>query len=120
MKLQDELLELHARFRMTVIMVSHDAAEICRLAGRVLLLEAGAVVKRGAPSDLFARASGGAFTIEGEISSVDKSDSGLLVLVASGGNVVRVELTEKEGSDLHVGMRVALTSELLHPRIVKL
>ncbi len=120
-KLQDELLELHARFRMTVIMVSHDVAEICRLAGRVLSLEAGAVVHRGVPSDLFAASSGGAFTIEGEISALVKTGAGgILVSVVAGANIVRVEVTEKEGSDLRVGKRVAVTSELLNSRIVKL
>jgi molybdate transport system ATP-binding protein len=43
-KLQDELLMLHKRFKTTTIIVSHDEAEITKLASRRLYLENGLLI----------------------------------------------------------------------------
>jgi molybdate transport system ATP-binding protein len=44
LKLQEELLTLHQEFQTTTIMISHDVAEIYRLADRVLVLDEGRIV----------------------------------------------------------------------------
>jgi molybdate transport system ATP-binding protein len=45
LKLQEELLILHKEFKTTTIMISHDVAEIYRLADRVLVLENGEIIE---------------------------------------------------------------------------
>ncbi|WP_245258322.1 ABC transporter ATP-binding protein [Rhodopseudomonas palustris] len=55
-KLQDDLRELHARFGATTLLVSHDAAEILRLADRVIRLDHGKVAFDGAPAAAFGAA----------------------------------------------------------------
>jgi molybdate transport system ATP-binding protein len=49
--LQDALKRLHKAFGTTTIMVSHDTAEILRLADRVVRLENGRVVFDGGPAE---------------------------------------------------------------------
>ncbi|MRJ02490.1 MAG: ATP-binding cassette domain-containing protein [Epsilonproteobacteria bacterium] len=48
MKLQGEIERLHREFGTTTLMVSHDRGEIARLAGRVVEMERGRIVERGA------------------------------------------------------------------------
>ncbi len=45
--LQDEIAKLHKEFNLTTIMVSHDRAEIYKLANRVIKLEDGKVIENG-------------------------------------------------------------------------
>lgn len=53
LKLQDNLELLHDRFGFSVILVSHDLAEVCKLADNVWLMEDGKIIKRGSPSEVF-------------------------------------------------------------------
>jgi glycine betaine/proline transport system ATP-binding protein len=46
-KLQDELLELQARVKKTILFVSHDMDEALRLGDRITILEGGRIVQTG-------------------------------------------------------------------------
>lgn len=52
-RLQAELQEARRRFGTTMIIVSHDPAEVRRLADRVLVLEDGRVSRSGPPAEVF-------------------------------------------------------------------
>jgi molybdate transport system ATP-binding protein len=52
MRMHDFLLQVHRRFNLTTILVSHDAFEVARLADRVFLLENGLIAKMGKPKDV--------------------------------------------------------------------
>ena len=49
LRLQQVLAEAHRRYQLTTILVSHDPAEIARLADRVVELDLGQVVRVGPP-----------------------------------------------------------------------
>jgi osmoprotectant transport system ATP-binding protein len=49
---QDEFLQLHARLRKTVVLVTHDVAEAGRLADEIVLIDRGRVAQRGTLRDL--------------------------------------------------------------------
>lgn len=51
-RLQRLILDVHRRFKLTTICVSHSKQEIHRLADRVLLLEEGQIVADGNPEDV--------------------------------------------------------------------
>jgi molybdate transport system ATP-binding protein len=51
-KLQDYLLQVHAQFKLTTILVSHDISEVMKMSKRVLILENGRVEKDGAPGEV--------------------------------------------------------------------
>lgn len=53
LKLQTFIQRVHREYGLTTIMVSHDKAEVIRLANRVMILEAGKVVQSGTPEEVF-------------------------------------------------------------------
>ena len=50
--LQDEIARVHRELRTTVVFVTHDVDEALRLAGRVVVMNAGRVVQTGPPDEI--------------------------------------------------------------------
>ena len=53
-RLQGYLASLHQRYQLTVVLVTHDLAEIFRLADQVVELDAGKIIRQGTPGEVFA------------------------------------------------------------------
>ncbi|MDP3340895.1 choline ABC transporter ATP-binding protein [Frigidibacter sp.] len=53
-RLQDELLELQAKLKRTIIFVSHDLDEAFKLGNRIALMEGGRIVQIGTARDIIA------------------------------------------------------------------
>lgn len=53
-KLQDELLDLQARLRRTIIFVSHDLDEAFKIGNRIALMEGGRIVQCGTAREIIA------------------------------------------------------------------
>ena len=51
-KLQDELLQLQATLKKTIIFVSHDLEEALKIGNRITIMEGGRIVQSGAPEDI--------------------------------------------------------------------
>jgi glycine betaine/proline transport system ATP-binding protein len=51
-KLQDELLELQARVKKTIVFVSHDMDEALRLGDRITILQNGRIIQTGTAEDI--------------------------------------------------------------------
>lgn len=51
-KLQDELLELQAKLKKTILFVSHDLEEALKIGDRITIMEGGRIVQSGAPEDI--------------------------------------------------------------------
>jgi glycine betaine/proline transport system ATP-binding protein len=51
--LQDELLDLQAKLRRTIIFVSHDLDEAFKLGNRIAIMEGGRIVQCGTPREIF-------------------------------------------------------------------
>ncbi|KAB0679855.1 choline ABC transporter ATP-binding protein [Aureimonas leprariae] len=54
-RLQDELLELQARLRKTIVFVSHDLDEAFKLGNRIAIMEGGRIVQTGTAQDIVLR-----------------------------------------------------------------
>jgi glycine betaine/proline transport system ATP-binding protein len=54
-RLQDELLELQARLRKTIIFVSHDLDEALKLGSRIAIMEGGRIIQTGTPEAIVTR-----------------------------------------------------------------
>jgi len=54
-KLQDELLELQARLRKTIVFVSHDLDEALKLGDRISIMEGGRIIQTGTAEDIMLR-----------------------------------------------------------------
>jgi len=53
-RLQDELRDLQARLRKTILFVSHDLEEAFRLGDRIAIMEGGRIVQTGTPREIMA------------------------------------------------------------------
>ncbi len=53
-RLQDFILKLHQQYQFTLLVVTHDLAEIFRLADQVVELEEGKITRQGSPEEVFA------------------------------------------------------------------
>lgn len=51
-KLQDYVLQAHAEFNLTTILISHDLLEVVKMSRRVLVLENGQIAKDGRPEEV--------------------------------------------------------------------
>jgi glycine betaine/proline transport system ATP-binding protein len=54
-KLQDELLQLQAALKKTIIFVSHDLEEALKIGTHITIMEGGRIVQTGAPEDIVLR-----------------------------------------------------------------
>lgn len=54
-RLQDELLELQARLKKTIVFVSHDLDEALKLGSTVAIMEGGRIVQAGTPESIVTR-----------------------------------------------------------------
>lgn len=77
-KLQQDLLVLHQRFNTSILLVSHDAMEVTRMAEHVLELQHGQVVRETQPAEILPVISDGLF--EGEVISVNTEQQYFLML----------------------------------------
>jgi molybdate transport system ATP-binding protein len=118
--LQDLLAAYHAQHRMTVLMVSHDVREIVRLAGSILVMEAGRVASRPTPAE-FPASVGGTFQCEGTILSIVPGEGAQLVVTLQVGDTsLRLEATPAATAGLKAGERVRATCAALDPIFRKL
>ncbi len=120
-RLHDEVLHLQRQFGLTAIIVSHDVGEVYKLAGRVLVMEAGKLVQQGTPSEVFsAGQTSGKFRFTGEILAIEPMDVMCALTVLVGNQIVRVVAMPDEADELKTGDRVMLVSKAFNPMVMKL
>ena len=116
-RLQGHILQAHKRYGLTTILVSHDVPELFRMAGRILVLEQGRVVKEGTPPEVFFNEqAGGAFQLVGDVVDVNIESKLVAVLVYS--NVVKV--TVADVSQYKQGDKVLVSADTFAPMIRKI
>ena len=117
-KLQQEIVTLHKEFKTTTIMVSHDPAEIYRLASRVLVLEQGEILNDGTPKEVLLKTSGSQkFSFKGELLEIIKIDVIYVAIVAIGQQLVEVVVSKYEAENLLIGSIVTLSTKAFSPTI---
>ncbi len=120
-KLQEELADIHRRFGLTTVLVSHDPSEIFRLCNHVFKIEDGAVIKEGSPSELFVKERiGSSFKFTGEVLAIEKCEMVYLLSVAIGTQIVKIMATKNEREGLKTGSRIQIVSKAFHPMIFKI
>lgn len=120
-ELQDYILSIHKSLGLTTIMVSHDIAEISKMADRLLIMEHGEITKNGDPVSLFSkRKVSGKFQFTGEILSIKPADVIFIVTVLIGKNIVKVVADKKTAENLSVGNQVVVVSKAFNPLIYKI
>jgi molybdate transport system ATP-binding protein len=121
LKLQDELLDIHRRFGVTTLMVSHDLSEIFKLSDKVFMIENGGIVRSGTPSELFMQDElGGKFRFTGEVLRIEKEGVVHILTLLIGNSIVRVVGTDEEVRGLRSGDRISVASKAFNPIIERL
>lgn len=95
--LQDELLKLSRHFKLTTLLVSHDIAEIYKLATRVLELESGKIIKDCTPQELFSHKNMSAkLQLQALILDIKEADLMMILTLLVGQELVKITLSKKE------------------------
>ncbi|PKB16350.1 sulfate/molybdate ABC transporter ATP-binding protein [Flavobacterium sp. 5] len=121
LKLQDYLLEVHRKYKLTTILVSHDISEIYKLSDKVIVIENGEITKQGTPSEVFSsHSNSGKFQFIGEILKIEKENFINIVSVLIGTNIVKVIAMEEEIETLYIGAKIIVSSKAFNPILTKM
>ena len=119
-RLQDEILTLQRRFSIAAILVSHDIAEVHRLATRVYCLEDGRIARQGTPSQVF---GGGRISnklrLTGMLLEITEAGVVRILSVLVGGEVVRVTALPADVEGLKAGDKVFLAAKAFNPMVFR-
>lgn len=120
-KLQDELLEVHQKFKITSILVSHDVSEVFKLSNRVLKISQGVIEADATPTEVFANQNiSGKFKLIGEVVSIKKSDILYIIEVLSNSELLKITALKKDIEKLSIGNKVLLSSKAFNPILTKI
>ena len=121
LRLQDELLQLHRRFGLTTLLVSHDLSEVFKLSDRVLAIEHGCLVRQGSPLSVFGeRLVSGKVEFTGEVLAIERNDVVYAVSVLVNNRIVNVIATDEEVRELEIGDKVLLFSKAYQPMLQRI
>ncbi|MFA5059403.1 MAG: ATP-binding cassette domain-containing protein [Candidatus Omnitrophota bacterium] len=121
LKLQDSILNIYKRFKITTIFVSHSLPEIFKMSSKVFILENGEIKKQGIPAEVFLENHlSGKFKFTGEIIDIQKEEFLNIVLVSVGNHLIRVVATDEEMQGLRINDRIIVASKAFNPIILKL
>ncbi len=117
-KLQDEIMAFHKRFKTITLFVSHDPSEIYKMADRVILLDNGMIKKDGIAKDIFLKTSGSQkLSFEGELLDLIKVDVIFIAIVSIGQQLVEVVLSQAEAKGLKIGQKVKISTKAFSPTV---
>lgn len=120
-QLQDEILALHRRFGTTIILVSHDLAEVFKMAQRVCCLEEGKIRDDGPPLKVFSpQHMVGRWQVHAEVLAIAPLDVLWSVTVLMGNQITRIVASADEVHDLRAGDKVLLFQKAFHPMLIKI
>ena len=106
-KMQDFLLKVHEQYNLTTILVTHDMAEIFKLAKKIFILDKGKIIKQGAPHEVFTHQDiSGKYRITGTVLKIDPNDVVYVISVLIGSQIIKVIATASERKDLKIGDKV--------------
>lgn len=119
-KLQDYLLALHDEFKMSVILVSHDIAEIYKLCSKVFVLENGKISRSGSASEIFLKSAGSQkFAFNAKVLEIKKRDAIFVASVLINRQICEVVLSSAEASGLRAGDTVVVSTKAFGVNLVK-
>ncbi|MCM4151590.1 molybdenum ABC transporter ATP-binding protein [Arenibacter sp. N53] len=120
-KLQEYLLQIHKKYKLTTILVSHDVGEIVKLSDCVFELQNGRVIKKGTASDFFGLTKTSAkFRFSGEVLKIVQEDVIYVISVLIGNDIIKVVSDRREANGLKVGDQVLVASKAFNPIIQKI
>jgi molybdate transport system ATP-binding protein len=117
-QLQTTLLEVHRRYNLTTILVSHDIDEIVRLSDTVIHLEQGVIKQNIRPAAFFLNGNSIA-GLTGEILSMEEGATETFTIVLLNNRMLKINSTE-HNVPFKVGEKVEIVYKNAIPVIRKL
>lgn len=113
-KLQDYILEVHRRFNLTTILVSHEISEVFKMADRVLAMEQGKVVKQGKPMEIFAddQPDDNSFKLIGDVVEINRRGNEAFIKILVGQQLLNMELPIEKITELKLGDKIMVGAAL--------
>ncbi|HVK94824.1 MAG TPA: ATP-binding cassette domain-containing protein [Noviherbaspirillum sp.] len=100
-QLQDTLIRLQRRWGFTILLVSHDAGEIFKLAQRVLRLDGGRLVDAGTPATAFLQQRhAGKLSVRAQVLDIRREDVVHVVSLLIGQDIVEAIASDDEAAAL--------------------
>ncbi len=120
LQLQDELRNLHRRFGLTTLMVSHDIGEVFKLAHQVLRIEHGRIVQLGTPAALFLhKEAAGRLNLQAQVLEIRREDVVYSLSLLIGNDIVDVIASAEEAAQLRVGETISLAAKSFNPLLFR-
>ncbi|ASO05914.1 ABC transporter ATP-binding protein [Arenibacter algicola] len=119
-KLQEYLLQVHKKYKLTTILVSHDIGEIVKLSDRVFELQNGRVIKKGTAAEFFGlNKTSAKFRFSGEVLKIQREDVLYVISVLIGNDIIKVVADRTEANNFKIGDQVLVASKAFNPIIQK-
>jgi molybdate transport system ATP-binding protein len=117
-RLQEEIVKVHHQYRLTTMMVSHDVAEIFKLADQVIVLDKGSIVKRGTAAEVFGSGrTEGEITFAAEVLDIARGEPGAALSLLLGNDIVKVAVSRDTAAALAAGDRVWVATQAINPTV---
>lgn len=117
-QLQATLLEVHRRFNLTTVIVSHDMDEIIKLSDAVIYIEQGIIKQNTTPASFFLNGNS-ASALTGNVLSVEANGTEKFTVILIKNRIMKINSTEQE-VNFRPGQKVEIVYENTVPVIRKL
>ncbi|MBB3696000.1 ATP-binding cassette domain-containing protein [Flammeovirga yaeyamensis] len=119
-KLQEYLSEIHRKYQLTTLMISHDIPEIYKLCDKVLPIEKGQNKELQSPLVFFnPNPLQGKFKLKGKVLSIQKADIIYIVTLLIDKEVIQITTNETIAKSLVLGENVSISIKAFQPIIEK-
>ena len=119
--LQNEIMQVHNKWNITSVLVSHDLPEVFRLCSRVIVFKNGKVTDDGNPFAIFNRNKiSGKVRFVAEVVKVEREEVISILTLLIGNSPVKVAVCNGEAVNYAPGDHVAVVSKAFNPIIQKL
>lgn len=121
LKLQDELIKVHRRFKITSVLVTHDISEVFKLSNRVFKISSGKITHDGTPNEVFAEQNiSGKFKLVGDVISIKRSDILYILEVLAHNEIIKVTAVKSDIENIKIGDKILVSSKAFNPILTKI
>ncbi len=120
-QMQNHLMMMQREFAMTSILVSHDHAEVFKLADQVIYLQNGRVLRAGTPQQVFLNHSAGSkLNLQAQVLAIRKEEIVIVLSLLIGQDIIEIIASEEDAKRLKVGDRITIATKAFSPQITLL
>ncbi|MDE2027990.1 MAG: ATP-binding cassette domain-containing protein [Candidatus Omnitrophica bacterium] len=121
LELQDEIMRVYRKTRITMVLVSHDLWETFRMSEMIFVIDRGRITKNGSPDEVFVNNDlSGKFQFTGEVLDICKEGVVNILTLGIGHQITKVVAGDEEISDLKVGSMVIVAAKAFNPLLFKI